>query len=134
MRAGAYVVWGIEREAVSRILRERFFDLISPALFDAHQVRYGTLARAISEVRRETQQLDMKHAIMTAPKDYVRAYVGLLGLNMAASFTKQILRMDPFAPAGSEDHTRYSVSVAHAAHFISHIYIETTKLLNQLNV
>ena len=134
---GRYIIWGFEREAIAQELRERFCQVIGPAGFDGHQVRYGMLVRVAMDVRNRAFGTDLNFG-MSQSGGESKLGLMLAFKAMATSFTKQVLTidlaaLDPDGPTfnpGQQE--RFETSIAHASAFHAHGFFAVADLLKRL--
>jgi hypothetical protein len=132
---GRYIVWGFEREAIAHELRERFCQLIVPAGFNGHQMRYGMLVRVAADVRNRTVWNDFDFGMSQSGGD------SQLGLTLAiaalaTSFTKRVFTqdftaLDPAGPNFPEHQERFQRSVTLASAFHAHGFFALAELLKR---
>ena len=129
VRTGDYVIWRIEQGEVARVLRERFFDLVTDESLGNHQIKYGVLIRVVADVRKAMVNNDFniaaRHADSSHPKDVLAKFF----LSIGTSFTRQDLSIYPNDPNLSEtDAERLEGSIALAAQFIGELYFKIMEL------
>ena len=88
VRLGDYVVWRTEREAVARELQKKFNQLVQPSEFDTHEIRYGTMLRAVASVRIEIFATDIAYGMSQGKSSEERFALAFRALG--TSFTKQV--------------------------------------------
>ncbi|HEY6167746.1 MAG TPA: hypothetical protein VI454_06880 [Verrucomicrobiae bacterium] len=120
---GDYVIWRIERDAISKVLYERFSQSVDAARFASHQIGYGLMAHIVSDVRKRTFLMDAEYGSGMAssgqPKDRL---MGAL-MWVATSFTRYVLTIDPTNPQNTQATVdRYRTSIAFACQIVGDIY------------
>ena len=130
---GETIVWRIERDAISRELRDRFGQTIAPADFGFHEIRYGTLLGIVSGIRSNAFLTDFSLGMSQAqdnPKLGFQASLNSLGI----SFTRYVLKIDPNDPdLSSADRDRFQRSVANSILFLGQTYFNVIDIQKSMN-
>lgn len=133
VRLGDYIIWRVEREAVVRVLSERYFQLLVPSDFDGHQIRYGMLLRVIADIRKQTYVNDLDLG-MSQSKDtkegMLEAFTAL-----GTSFTRYILKIDPTnysLPQSEKD--RFMTSIALGSSIQGHGFFGMSDVLKKFRL
>ncbi len=134
---GRYIVWGVEREAIARELRERSCELILPSTFDGRRVRYGMLVRVTADVRNRTYFTDFNFGRSQSGGD-PKLGVTLAFAALATSFTKRVFTQNPcnLGPDAQNptltQSERFQKSIALASAFHAHGFFAVADLFKRL--
>ncbi len=133
---GDYVIWRIERENVTRTLREDFGQvLLTASSFDTHQIRWGMLLRMLAEVRKRAYVADLRYALNVAPQNDPKAGLQCLFVSCATSFTRYVLQIDPSNSSNSQDTMdRFHASVGLGAGMLGAVYFHIIDLMKSARV
>ena len=120
---GDYVIWRIEREAVCRILQERFKQRIDASGFASHQIRYGLMARVVADIRKRAFLIDIEYGVKSASTEQPKDGLMSILLSLATSFTRYVLTIDPTNPQNTQATVdRYRTSIGLASQIVGDIY------------
>jgi hypothetical protein len=129
---GEIVIWQFERDFIARELHDRLGKSILPGDFDFHEIRYGTLLRIASDIRKNAFSTDIHLGVSQGQGD------PKLGMQLAfkalgTSFTRYVLKIDPTDPElSSTDRDRFQRSVAHAIPFLGQGFFNVTDFLKTM--
>jgi hypothetical protein len=131
VRLGDYAIWRVEREGVSRVLREDFCQLVLAADFDNHEIRYGMLVRAVSDARKVTFQCDLERGLSSS-QDFKQCFMFVFA-SAGVTFTRQVLKLDPNDPKlSSHQRERFQESAGFASTFIGQSYFKMTDIFKAM--
>jgi len=130
---GEAIVWRIERDSISRELRDRFEKSIVPTDFDFHEIRYGTLLGILADIRSNAFLTDLSMGMSQGqgdPKLGIKLAFNALGI----SFTRYVLKIDPNDPELSlADRDRFQSSAAHASVLLGQGFFNATDILKSMS-
>lgn len=133
VRLGDYIIWRVEREAIARVLRERYFQLLVSSDFDEYQIRYGLLIRLITDMRQQTylNDIDLGMSQGNETKEGISEVFTTLG----TSFTRYILNIDPMNYSlNQSDKDRLMTSIAHGSSIQGHGFFGMSDVLKKFRL
>ncbi|MCB1232052.1 MAG: hypothetical protein KDN19_17420 [Verrucomicrobiae bacterium] len=133
VRCGDLVIWRFDRERLLERLRSESALLISDDGFKDHQIRYALLLRALAEVRIETFAGDMRMALRNTHTSEMKEIFSNFVRNLSASFTRQVLDIDPSRAQTTEDDlARLQASLITAGPIVGGVFFSVSDLMKKV--